>query len=129
MNTSSRFFRLCLLAATAVCAAVLAGCASTAVTEDALQRNTAFALSLDASAFTISDRVDEGVKTSYRVRTQGGRLYSCYVTGVVSVTGRTVSDAICSEIGRPGAARAATPSARPATAPNCNALLRAAGRC
>ncbi|WP_038205661.1 hypothetical protein [Xenophilus azovorans] len=128
MNIPSRLPRV--LASAVTCAAALAGCASTAVTTDALQRNTAFALGLDASAFTISDRVDEGVKTTYRVTTRGGRLYSCYVTGVVSMTGRVVSDALCNEIARPGAAREPNrPAGRPAAPPNCNALLKAAGRC
>jgi hypothetical protein len=108
-------------------AALLAGCASMAVTEDALTTNTARALGLEKSAFQISDRVDSGVQTTYTVRTNASKTYSCYVTGTVSVTGRIVSDAVCSELGkaRPG------PAAPPAASKDasCNALLRAAGRC
>ncbi|MFZ3118563.1 MAG: hypothetical protein WA159_09605 [Variovorax sp.] len=106
----------------------LAGCAATAVTSDALQKNTAFALGVDSSAFTISDRVDEGVKTTYRVATRSGKTYSCYVTGAISITGRNVSDAICTEMGKPAGATAG-PAGRSTNPANCNALLKAAGRC
>lgn len=101
----------------------LAGCAATAVTSDTLEQNTAFALGLEPGSFQISDRQDQGIKTTYRVVTQAGRRYSCYVTGAVGITGRAVSDALCSEIGRPPGAGAATGG------PACNALLKAAGRC
>jgi hypothetical protein len=113
------------LAAIATAIAV-AGCASAAVTGDAIERNTAFALGLDKADFTVSDRVDDGVKTSYTVNTKTGRRFSCYVTGTFSVTGRVVSDAICSEMGKSsGGAGAGTG----AGAVQCNALLRAAGKC
>lgn len=101
----------------------LAGCAATAVSADALEKNTAFALGLEPGSFQISDRQDEGIKTTYRVVTRTGRRYACYVTGAVGITGRVVSDAVCSETGRPsGAAPAAGGMV-------CNALLKAAGRC
>ena len=127
-----------------------AGCASMAVTEDALTANTASALGLQPGQFTISDRVDQGVKTTYTVTTTAGARYSCYVTGTVSVTGRLVSDALCNELKAAtasaapdaaasmrgaGAATAPTQGAAPAATPakaddaKCNALLRAAGRC
>lgn len=108
--------------------ALLAGCASVAVTEDALEKNTAFALGLEPGSFTISDRQDDGFKTSYRVGARNGRRFSCYVTGSLSMLGRTVSDAVCSESGRTstGPANAASPATRSTP---CNALLKAAGRC
>lgn len=118
-----------------------AGCASMAVTEDALTANTASALGLQPGQFTISDRVDQGVKTTYTVTTNAGARYSCYVTGTVSVTGRLVSDALCNELKSAsasardaGASPANTPGAAPsatgkASDAKCNALLRAAGRC
>lgn len=100
--------------------ALTSGCASFAVSDDAIERNTAQALGLAKGSFTIADRVDDGVKASYTVKTNTGKQYSCYVTGSVSQLGRTVSDAICSEVGKAGKTSAGAP---------CNALLKAAGRC
>ncbi|WP_346288291.1 hypothetical protein [Zoogloea sp.] len=101
----------------------MVGCASVAVTDDAIVQRTAFALALDSKDFTVSNRVDDGTTTRYQVRTRAGRQYNCFVGGSISVLGRTVSEAICTETGRDGAARpAATPG-------GCNALLKAAGKC
>jgi hypothetical protein len=105
----------------------LIGCASVAVSNDAIETNTAQALGLQKGAFEVTDRVDEGLKSTYNVRTVKGRTYSCYVTGTISVMGRVVSDAMCSETGKgvkPGAAPATQTSPK-----ECNALLKAAGRC
>lgn len=110
--------------AAALCCSALVGCASVAVTDDAIVQRTAFALALDSKDFTISNRVDDGTTTRYQVRTRTGRQYNCFVGGSISVLGRTVSEAICTETGRDGAAR---PSA--ATPGGCNALLKAAGKC
>jgi hypothetical protein len=104
-----------------VLAAFGGGCASVAVTDDAIVKNTAQALNLDQSAFTISNRVDDGMKTTYTAKTNAGKQFSCYVTGTVSVAGRSVSDAMCTEAGATAGA-AATPG-------SCNALLKAAGKC
>ena len=111
-------------------ATLATGCASMAVTDDAIVTNTARSLGLDKSDFTVSDRADSGVQTTYTVRTKAGKSYSCYVTGTVSVTGRIVSDALCSEMARPGAGASPTkPTGSAPKDPSCNALLRAAGRC
>lgn len=107
---------------------LLAGCASVAVTGDALEKNTAFAIGAEPGTFTISDRQDQGLKTTYRATTSSGKKYSCYVTGMVSVVGRTVSDAMCNEITSGSAAKAGAPASKAPAAP-CNALLKAAGRC
>ncbi|MDQ0014220.1 hypothetical protein J2W23_002611 [Variovorax boronicumulans] len=123
-----------LLLALLTAAALAVGCASTAVTDDAIVTNTSRALGLPPSAFTISNRADSGVQTTFIARTDGGRTYNCYVEGSVSVVGRVVSDAICQEMRQsdaPASARRsnAKPAPVPAPAPACNALLRAAGRC
>lgn len=111
-----------------VATASLAGaCASVAVTDDAIANNTSRALGLDKSQFTISDRADSGVQTTYTARTRAGKSYSCYVEGSVSVVGRVVSDAVCREMTRSGTPAAPTTNAP--VDPACNALLRAAGRC
>lgn len=104
-------------------AGLVAGCASVAVTSDAIERNTAQALGLERGAFTVSNREDDGVKTTYLVNTSAGKRYSCYVTGTVSVVGRVVSDAVCNQVGK------SAKHASGATTQACNALLKAAGKC
>ena len=107
-------------------AAVLAtGCASVAVSNDAIEQNTAQTLGLAKGSFTITNRTDDGVKASYAVKTNAGKQYSCYVTGGVSIVGRVVSDPICTELGK-GSKPAISATAGNAS---CNALLRAAGKC
>ncbi|GAB4560072.1 MAG: hypothetical protein IV105_06675 [Rhizobacter sp.] len=90
-----------LLVALAVAAVAAAGCASMAVTDQALVDRTAFALGLDKSAFTISNRTDEGTTTRYAVKTKAGQEYNCFVGGSFNVTGRSVSEAICTRKGEP----------------------------
>jgi hypothetical protein len=133
--------------------AFLAACASVAVTSDSLENRTAASLGIDRGTFTISDRTDEGIRTNYTVTTKNGIKYVCYVTGTVSVLGRTVSDAICKESARPATAKAAAdirettekPGKKvsrtqqqitgqkqvepPSSTRDCNALLSAAGKC
>jgi hypothetical protein len=77
----------------------LAGCASVAVTDSAIEERTAFALGLQRGSFTVSERRDDGVRTQYVVLTKAGQRYNCYVTGTFSVTGRIVSDAVCNKPG------------------------------
>lgn len=110
---------LALISASAF-VALASGCASFAVSDDAIERNTAQTLGLAKGSFTIVDRVNDGVKASYTVKTNTGKQYSCYVTGTVYQFGRAVSDAICYEIGKGG---------KPAAGGPCNALLKAAGKC
>lgn len=119
----NQFLRRTLSLSLVAVAALAAGCASVAVSNDAIERNTATALGLEKGTFAITDRVDEGVKSSYAVKTNSGKKYSCYVTGTVSVVGRVVSDAMCSELGKPAKQATGTNAA------SCNALLKAAGKC
>lgn len=102
---------------------LVAGCASVAVTSDAIENNTASALGLEKGTFTISNREDDGIKSTYLVNTNAGKKYSCYVTGTVSVVGRVVSDAVCNEVGK------STKQSAGKTLGACNALLKAAGKC
>ena len=116
----------------AALASVCAGCASVAVTSDAIEERTAFALSLQKGAFSIANRVDDGLRSGYSVTTNSGKKYNCYVSGTVSVVGRVVSDAICNEIGGgvgvSGGAGKPNSTGNASSAP-CNDLLKAAGRC
>ena len=49
----------------AMAALLATGCASVAVSNDAIEQNTAQALGLAKGTFTISDRVDDGVKAAW----------------------------------------------------------------
>lgn len=112
----------------AAAAVMLAGCASMAVTKDSLTQRTSLALGIPASQFTISNRSDSGVRTDYNVTTSSGKHYACYVTGTFSVTGRVVSDAMCTQMAGAGTASKAQ-SNESSSARKCNALLKAAGKC
>ncbi|QSA97792.1 hypothetical protein [Methylococcus sp. EFPC2] len=93
------------------------GCATLA-TDDVIVKRTAFALGLDKSEFTISDRQNDGAQATYLATTKAGKKYTCYVEGYFSyASGRESSDAICNELGGKGAVN------------NCNALLKRAGKC
>ena len=76
----------------------IVGCASVAVTEDALVERTAFALGLEKGSFTIANRVDDGTTTRYSVAAKN-QQFNCYVGGTISVMGRVVSEAICTKKG------------------------------
>ncbi len=76
-----------------------AGCASVAVTDEAITVRTAAALGLNKSDFTVSQRVDEGTTTRYAVRTRSGQEFNCFVGGSFNVLGRSVSEAICTRKG------------------------------
>lgn len=84
-----------LLAAVLLCS----GCASIAVTDQALAERTSFALGLAKEDFTISNRVDEGAASRYVVRTKSGQTYRCLVGGSIGLLGRAVSDAVCTKDG------------------------------
>lgn len=117
-------FRLRVLASFAA-VAIFFGCAAQVVKEDHLKQRTAFALGLDENAFTISERVDDGLQTRYSVKANNGRKYNCYVEGAFSFgTGGVVSDAICKQIGANGKSKA-----KGSSGGTCNELLNAAGRC
>ncbi|MHC9083530.1 hypothetical protein ACYX7E_00685 [Luteimonas sp. RIT-PG2_3] len=109
---------------TAALFALLTGCASFAVSEDALVQRTGFALGLEPGQYTISNRMDEGTTTRYQVKTTAGRQYNCSLGGSVSVLGKTVTDAICTETGKDGAQLQGSQGGG-----NCNALLKAANKC
>ena len=87
----------------ALAALLSAGCASIAVTDEAIVDRTAFALNLDKDAFTVSNRVNDGTTTRYAVRTKTGQEFNCFVGGSISVLGRSVSEAVCSRKGAPPA--------------------------
>ena len=93
--------RLILGITLAIGALFTAGCASIAVTDDAIVDRTAFALGLSKGDFTVSNRVNEGATTRYNVRTKSGQEYSCFIGGSIGLLGRAVSEAVCSKKGEP----------------------------
>jgi hypothetical protein len=91
--------RIASTALIAVAAAAATGCASIAVTDEALVERTAFALGLAKGDFTISNRVDDGTTTRYSVKAKSGQEFNCFVGGSIGVLGRVVSEAICTKKG------------------------------
>ncbi len=121
--------------------ALLTGCAST-LDQNGLEQRTAQAIGRPTGQFSITDRQEEtGGRITYTVNTRDGATYQCYLYGATGFQramslGQTPhSDAICTAMagsqGRSGApAAAAAPEQRGRGAgKECNALLRAAGRC
>lgn len=128
-------------APTASVLALLAGCAAT-ITQDGLEQRTAQAIGRSVGQFTITDRSEEtGGRINYTVNTRDGAAYRCYLYGAtgfqkaMSFGQIPHSDAICQAMaggpGRSGHQGPATSgqAARSGGDADCNALLRAAGRC
>ena len=128
------------IAPMALALALLTGCAAT-IDQDGLEQRTAQAIGRPAGQFTITDRSEEtGGRINYTANTRDGKTYRCYLYGATGFQkamsfGQTPhSDAICTAMaggrGRSGqqGPAAAGQGGRNAGA-ECNALLRAAGRC
>lgn len=131
-----------LLPATSIVAALalLSGCAST-LDQKGLEQRTAQAIGRSADQFSITDREeDTGGRVNYTVKTLDGMAYRCYLYGATGFQkamsfGQTPhSDAICTVM-VPSKASASNPGASALGArgrspgPECNALLKTAGRC
>jgi hypothetical protein len=121
------------IAPMALALAVLTGCAAT-IDQDGLEQRTAQAIGRSAGQFTLTDRSEEtGGRINYTATTRDGKTYRCYLYGVTGFQkamsfGQTPhSDAICTAMA--GGAGKGTQSAPAAKGSECNALLRAAGRC
>ncbi|MCZ8220509.1 MAG: hypothetical protein O9337_13915 [Acidovorax sp.] len=145
MKTSTRPVLL-LVAPTIAALALLSGCAST-LDQRGLEQRTGQAIGRSVGQFTITDREEEtGGRINYTVNTLDGMAYRCYLYGATGFQkamsfGQTPhSDAVCTAMvagknssTNPGATAPATPAAPAArgrsAAPECNALLKAAGRC
>ncbi len=117
--------------AMALLALGLCGCAAT-ISQDGLEQRTSAAIGRQVGTFTIAKTGEEtGGRINYTARTKDGVTYQCYMysaTGFQKAMsfGQTPhSDAICTQMGRGSAPLAA--DSKPA--PNCNPLLKAAGRC
>jgi len=129
-----------LIAPLATALALLAGCAAT-INQDGLEQRTAQAIGRSVGQFTITDRSEEaGGRINYTVNTRDGVAYRCYLVGAtgfqkaVSFGQIPHSDAICTARagGKSGSGNqgpAPTDQGGRSAGGDCNALLRAAGRC
>jgi hypothetical protein len=99
-------------------AGFLGGCTGKMVSDSELVDRTSFALGLNPTDFTISERRSSPLKANYTVVTKTGHRYWCYVGISMGVT----SDAMCNEA--PG-----SKGKTDAPKPKCNDLHKAAGRC
>lgn len=120
--------------------ALQAGCGAT-ISQDGLEQRTAQAIGRTVGQFAITDRSEEtGGRINYTVNTRDGAAYRCYLYGATGLQsavtfGQTPhSDAICtamasSQTGGVNAGPAATAQRGRSAGGDCNALLRAAGRC
>lgn len=142
MKTSTRPVLLLMTPAVAALA-LLSGCAST-LDQKGLEQRTGQAIGRSVGQFTITDREEEtGGRINYTVNTLDGMAYRCYLYGATGFQkamsfGQTPhSDAVCTAMvagknssTNPGGTAPAAPAARGrSAAPECNALLKAAGRC
>ena len=146
MNHRNHPLSLTSVAGLVAAVAFLTGCAST-LDQAGLEQRTGQAIGRSAGQFTITDRQEEtGGRINYTVNTLDGMAYRCYLYGATGFQkamsfGQTPhSDAICTAMvaSKSGSSSpaAAAPAAAPAPAargrsasPECNALLKAAGRC
>ena len=129
-----------LLAPLAAALALLTGCAAT-IDQQGLEQRTAQAIGRPVGQFAVTDRSEEaGGRINYTVNTRDGAHYRCYLYGATGLQkamsfGQTPhSDAICTAMagGKSGSGHqgpAATGQSGRSTGGDCNALLRAAGRC
>ncbi|MDG6882161.1 Uncharacterised protein [Phocoenobacter uteri] len=88
---------------------------NTIISDQSLQDKAAFALNTTSDKVKISHR-NGGIDDIRFVASVGRKSYQCYITTVAGVVS---SDAICS----------GSRSVKQKHNSNCNALLRAAGRC
>lgn len=116
--------------------AMTAGCAAT-ITSETLESRTSQAIGRQVGSFTISDRNEEaGGRINYVAQSRDGSRWQCSLyspTGFQKAMtfGMTPdSDALCTQMsGGPSTGSANRPNHATSPSANCNALLRAAGRC
>lgn len=92
--------------ATASVTVMLAGCASTLLSEDRLKSNTAGVIGVPADQIVISNRREEPPNTYYSVATRAGAKYNCVINGGNFWTAGMVNPPTC---GKPGQAVVSRP--------------------
>jgi hypothetical protein len=140
MKPTEPIMHIRLIAPLATALALLSGCAAT-INQDGLEQRTAQAIGRSVGQLTITDRSQEaGGRINYTVNTRDGAAYRCYLYGAtgfqkaMSFGQIPHSDAICTAMadGKSGSGNqgpAATGQSGRSAGGDCNALLRAAGRC
>lgn len=88
--------------------------------ENDLLERAELAIGIERTQLTIvPDSVSSSLDAvNYSVKDKQNNLYRCYFTSAIAVT----SDSICTKISKDG-------KQTPANSGNCNALLKAAGKC
>lgn len=113
---------------TVAAASLLQGCgmiASKTVSDSGLQEKAAVTLNTTAEKVRIFDKRGQVDSVKFKAQTDKG-TYNCYYTTLVALD----SDTMCSGPVEGSANQKSNQASTPATAPaNCNALLKAAGRC
>lgn len=104
----------------------LYGCghvSNTVLTDEVLLDKAEMVIGVRQSELTLIKREGSIDSVEYSVETKDGDVYRCYFTSLVAIN----SDAVCKQI---GASKKVKHSAKPKEREaNCNALLRAAGKC
>ena len=103
---------------------MLAACGTvgnSVISDKNLQQKSSIALNTNPENIRISNRRSDGLDSVRFTATANGRSHQCYIT---TVMGAISSDAVCSA----GNGNQSTSSVK-ATNQQCNALLKAAGRC
>lgn len=107
---------------------LLQGCgmiASKTVSDSGLQEKAAVTLNTTPEKVRIFDKRGELDSVKFKAQTNKG-VYNCYYTTLVGLD----SDTLCSGPVEGSAKQSGNQTPAPAAAPaNCNALLKAAGRC
>lgn len=117
------------LAALAAAIVSLTGCAAidkATTSEATLLDKAEFATGIEASQLSVVPGSVQGSldAVEYKVKTKKGQVYRCYYTSMIAVK----SDAVCTAVSKGGKAEQAARKRKAANG-ECNALLRAAGRC
>lgn len=110
------------LIAVSASALMLASCghvSNAVMSDDVLLEKAEFATGIDRNNLSLVSRSGSIQAVEYTVKSNKGAKFRCYFTSVVAVVN---SDAICQEISADGKKKSKK-------AGNCNALLKAAGRC
>jgi len=102
-------------------ALILSSCghvSNAVLTDDTLLDKAEFATGIDRDNLTLVSRSGSIDSVEYTVKSSKGAKFRCYFTSAIAVN----SDAICQEISADGKKKSKK-------AGNCNALLKAAGKC
>ncbi len=111
-----------ILLAISVAALLLTSCghvSNAVMSDDVLLEKAEFATGIDRNNLSLESRSGSIQAVEYTVKSKKGAKFRCYFTSVVAVVN---SDAICQEISADGKKKSKRPG-------NCDALLKAAGRC